>query len=215
MKAKVKGRYEAHESNASVTLSVNLGRDLVVRTTMANATLTRGPSLTGLELSLHNPNSFNLRYDVPKKDIRLQFTNKITLMDKTVRFAYNHAHRENQTSIEGSTAFDQSNRVRVYYDFGSGNLKVKYVYAYGFMGRTTVEPCYDVCKNAWGFALLKKLDGGDFVKATYNASDKDLGLEWKRKSKGNGSFKISASLNLTEQCRVPKLKAESTWNYEI
>jgi len=67
MKAKVMGKYESCKNNALATLSINVGQELVLKTTMTNATFVHGPSLTGLELALHKPNSFTLHCNIPRK----------------------------------------------------------------------------------------------------------------------------------------------------
>ncbi|XP_027356457.1 outer envelope pore protein 24, chloroplastic-like isoform X2 [Abrus precatorius] len=51
--------------------------------------------------------------------------------------------------------------------------------------------------------------------ASYQTSSKMLGLEWSRNSKLNGCFKISASLDLAEELKLPKISAETTWNFEM
>ena len=114
--------------------------------------------------------------------------NQVMVMDRMVHFTYTHAHWGHHTAMEGSVVFDPANKVRVGYDFGSGNWRVKYVYAHGL--RTVVEPRYDVSSNAWDFTVSRRLDGGDSVKARYHTVTKDLGLEWKKRSKVNGSFKV-------------------------
>ncbi|KAM2552832.1 hypothetical protein TB2_017167 [Malus domestica] len=42
-----------------------------------------------------------------------------------------------------------------------------------------------------------------------------LGLEWSRRSKINGFSQFSASVNLAEERKMPKLTAESTWDLEM
>ncbi|KAF7817567.1 outer envelope pore protein 24, chloroplastic-like [Senna tora] len=51
--------------------------------------------------------------------------------------------------------------------------------------------------------------------ASYQTSSKMLGLEWSRNSKQTGCFKIIASLNLADESKVPKVSAETTWNFEM
>jgi len=72
------------------------------------------------------------------QDIGFQFMNKVTVMDRIVNFTCTHAHWGHHTAMEGSVAFDFMNKVRIGYGFGSGNWRVKYVYAHGL--RTVVEP---------------------------------------------------------------------------
>ncbi|XP_010923452.1 outer envelope pore protein 24A, chloroplastic [Elaeis guineensis] len=214
MKATVKGRYEVDKSSVFATVAVNAG-DLKLKASMADATFVHGPSLNGLGLSVEKPGSFIIDYNVPKKDVRFQFMNSVRVFDKTVNLTYTHARADNRVGIDGSVAFDPANKVSVSYALGSGNCKVKYVYTHGVLRRTVLEPCYDVSKNSWDFAVTRKFEGGDSLRATYQMSSKNLGLEWNRESKINGSFKISTSFNLAEQKKVPKIIAESTWNYEM
>ncbi|KAJ6811934.1 outer envelope pore protein 24, chloroplastic-like [Iris pallida] len=215
MKASLKGRYESEKSSTSVaTLSVSAG-DANLKATFTDATFVKGPSFDGLSLSLDRPGAFIIDYNVAKKDFRFQFMNTVRLLDKPLNLTYIHAHGDNRTALDGSLAFDPANKVGVSYAFGSGNCKVKYVYAHGEMRRTVFEPCYDVSKNVWDFALSKKFEGGDSIKATYQASAKTLGLEWNRDSKVNGCFKISTSFNLADRDIKPKIMAESTLNYDF
>ncbi|ONK76303.1 uncharacterized protein A4U43_C03F26190 [Asparagus officinalis] len=215
MKATIKGRYEAEKSSSAVaTLAVKSG-DVNLKASMTDATFVNGPSVNGLILSLDKPGSFIIDYNVPKKDFRFQFMNTVKVLEKPVSLTYVHARGDNRTALDTSVAFDPANKVTMSYAFGSGNCKVKYVYAHGEMRRTMIEPCYDVSKNVWDFAMTRKFEGGDSVKATYQTSAKTLGLEWNRDSKVNGCFKISASFNLAEQNIKPKIMAESTLHYEF
>lgn len=90
---------------------------------------------------------------------------------------------------------------------------MKYTYVHG--GLATFEPSYDFAKNSWDFAVSRRVYGDDVFRAAYQTSSKNLGLEWSRNSKLNGSFKISASLNLADERKIPKLTAESTWDIEM
>ncbi|KAJ8514053.1 hypothetical protein OPV22_004487 [Ensete ventricosum] len=216
MKATVKGRYEVNKSATTVATLTTNGGDVRLKASMTDATFVRGPSLNGLALSLEKPGAFILDYHIPTKDVRFQFMNSVRLMEKTVNLTYTHARGDSRTALDGSVAFDPSNKVSVNYAFGTpGACKVKYVYAQGELRHTVLEPCYDVFKNTWDFALTRNFDGGDSLRATYHTTTKNLGLEWSRDSKVNGCFKISAIVNLAEQQKVPKLIAESTWNYEV
>ncbi|XP_061353376.1 outer envelope pore protein 24, chloroplastic-like isoform X2 [Gastrolobium bilobum] len=51
--------------------------------------------------------------------------------------------------------------------------------------------------------------------ASYQTSSKVLGFEWSRNSKQTGCFKVVASVNLAEEMKLPKLSAETTWNFEM
>lgn len=124
------------------------------------------------------------------QDFRFQFMNTVKVLEKPVSLTYVHAHGDNRTAMDMSVSFDPANKLTMSYAFDSGNCKVKYVYAHGEMRRTVIEPCYDVSKNVWDFALSRKFEGGDSIKATYQTSAKILGLEWNRDSKVNGCFKV-------------------------
>ncbi|XP_042409521.1 outer envelope pore protein 24, chloroplastic-like [Zingiber officinale] len=214
MKATVKGRYEVNKSAAAATLALLAG-DARLKASVTEATFANGPSLEDLVLSLEKHGAFILDYNVADKDVRFQFMNSFKAADKTVNLAYTHARAANRTVVDGSLLFDPANKVSLCYAFGSGNCKVKYWYAHGELKRTVLEPCYDVSKNAWDFALTRKFDGGDSLKAIYHTTTKNLGLEWNRDSQEKGCFKISASFNLAEKQGTPTLMVESTWNYEI
>ncbi|XP_042473984.1 outer envelope pore protein 24, chloroplastic-like isoform X1 [Zingiber officinale] len=221
MKTTVKGKYEVNNSAAAAaaatTISFHAG-DGRLKASATEATFANGSSLDGLVLSFEKPGAFILDYTVKDKDVRFQFMNSFKVVEKTVNLTYTHARAANRTTIDGSLVFDPANKVSVNYAFGSGNCKVKYWYAHGELKRTVLEPCYDVSKNAWDFAMIKKFEGGDSLKATYHTTTKNLGLEWNRDSQEKGCFKrlqILASMNLADKQMTPKLMMESTWHYEI
>nr|XP_018682838.1 PREDICTED: outer envelope pore protein 24, chloroplastic-like [Musa acuminata subsp. malaccensis] len=143
-------------------------------------------------LSLEKPGAFILDCHLPTK-----FMNSIRLMENTVNLTYTHAPRDNRAAVDDSVALDFSNKVSVSYSFG------------------TPGACKDVSKNAWDFALTRKFEGEDSLEATYHTTNKNLGIEWSKDSIVNGCFKISATVNLAELQKVPKLIAESTWNYDM
>ncbi|KAJ9166108.1 hypothetical protein P3X46_020900 [Hevea brasiliensis] len=212
MKASLKGKYETDQSSAAVTVAFNAG-DVKLRASMTDATVVNGPSLNGLVLAIEKPGFFVVDYNVPKKDFRFQFMNTVKVADKPLNLTYIHSRGDNRTILDGALVFDSANKVSANYMLGTGNCKLKYTYVQG--GATTFEPCYDLAKNSWDFAVSRKVYADDVFRATYQTSSKALGLEWSRNSKFNGNFKISASLNLGEESKVPKLSAESTWNLEI
>lgn len=124
------------------------------------------------------------------QDVRFQFMNTVSVFEKPINLTYTHARGDNLTTLDGSLVVDPANKVSVNYEFGSGNCRVKYAYAHGELRRTVFEPCYDISKNAWDFAVSNQCKGGDSIKATYHTTTKLLGLEWNRDSSINGSFKV-------------------------
>ncbi|KAL5704549.1 Outer envelope pore protein 24 [Ranunculus cassubicifolius] len=213
MKTSLKGKYESDKnSTAAATFSINAG-DVKLKASMSDATFVNGPSLNGLALSLEKPGSFIVDYNVPKQNFRFQFMNTVKIAEKPLRLNYIHFQGENRTSVDGTLVFDADNKVSANYMFGTGNCKLKYTYVHG--GVMTFEPSYDVSKNTWDFALSQRVFGDDVFKAHYQTSSKVLGLDWSRNSKINGTFKISASVNLAEEVKKPKLTAESTWDFEM
>ncbi|KAJ7958048.1 Outer envelope pore protein like [Quillaja saponaria] len=213
MKADLKGRYDIDKNGgAAANVAFNAG-DVKIRASITDATIVNGPSLTGLVLAVEKPGFFIVDYNVPKKDYRFQFMNTVRVGDKPLNLTYIHSRGDNRTILDGTLVFDSANKVSANYMFGSGNGKLKYTYVH--KGVTTFEPCYDLAKNSWDFAVSRKVYGDDVLKGTYQTSSKLLGLEWSRNSKMNGCFKISASLNLAEELKAPKLSAETTWNIEM
>ncbi|PIA52574.1 hypothetical protein AQUCO_01000448v1 [Aquilegia coerulea] len=207
MKATLKGKYETDKVGTGVaTFAINAG-DVKLKASMTDATFVNGPSLNGLTLSVDKPGSFIVDYNVPKKDFRFQFMNTVKVADKPLRLTYIHGEGDNRTILDGALVFDSANKVSANYMFGSGNCKLKYTYLHG--GVRTFEPSYDVSKNAWDFAVSQKVYGDDLFRASYQTSSKILGLDWSRDSKVNGAFKISATLNLADEVKRPKLIAES------
>lgn len=116
--------------------------------------------------------------------------NMALVMNKPMNIMYMHSWGDNRTTIDCTTVFDPANKVSVSHSVGSRACRIKYAYAHGELRNTVFEPCYDTGKNAWDFALTRKLEGGNAVKGTYNCSSKLLGLEWSRDSKTDGTFKV-------------------------
>ncbi|XP_050233337.1 outer envelope pore protein 24B, chloroplastic-like [Mercurialis annua] len=212
MKASLKGRYETDKSSAAATVAFNAG-DVKFRASMTDATVVKGPSINGLVLAVEKPGFFMVDYNVPKKDFRFQFMSTVKVADKPLKLTYIHSRGDNRTLLDGALVIDSANKVSANHVLGSGNCKLKYTYVHG--GLTTFEPSYDLAKNSWDFAVSQKVYADDVLKATYQTSSKALVMEWSRNSKFNGNFKISASVNMAEESKVPKLSAESTWNFEM
>ncbi|KAK6792888.1 hypothetical protein RDI58_011969 [Solanum bulbocastanum] len=212
MKASFKARYEPDKAAAAATVAFKAG-DLRLRASMTDATVVKGPSLNGLALAVEKPGLFIVDYNVPKKDIRFQFMNSIKVLEKPLNLNYIHFHGDKRTILDGTLVVDSANKVSANHVMGSGSCKLKYTYVHG--GITTFEPIYDTAKNAWDFMVSRKLYGDDVFKATYQTTSRNLGIEWSRNSKLNGSFKICASLCLLEERKIPKLSAETSWDFEM
>jgi hypothetical protein len=171
------------------------------------------------------------------QDVRFQFMNSAVVLDKKVSLTYTHstslapitpkpapatspsaapapppkaAAPPNRTALDLSIAFDPANKVSVSHALGSGGCRVKYSYAHGAGRLTTLEPTFDTAKNAWEFAVARRFDGGDAVRGTYQASTKQLGLEWTRTSSIGGSFKVTiiGSVHLSYCLSVPSLSPQ-------
>ncbi|KAL8523765.1 hypothetical protein ACS0TY_013654 [Phlomoides rotata] len=189
MKASFKARYEPDKAAAAAsTVSFNAG-DFKLRASITDATVVHGPSLNGLALAVEKPGFFIFDYNVPKKDFRFQFMNTVRVAEKPLNLTYIHSKGDERTILDGALVIDSSNKVSVNHVLGTGNTKFKYNYVHG--GLTTFEPSYDLGKNAWDFSVSRRVYGDDLFKATYQTSSKNLGLEWTRSSKMNGSFKLS------------------------
>ncbi|KAK4599718.1 hypothetical protein RGQ29_009665 [Quercus rubra] len=215
MKASLKGRYELEKSNspaAAATVAFNAG-DVKLRASLTDATVVNGPSLNGLALAVEKPGFFILDYNVPKKDFRFQFMNSVRVLEKPFNLTYIHSRGDNRTILDGTLVLDSANKLSANHTLGTRNCKLKYTYVHG--GVNTFEPSYDLAKNSWDFAVSRRVYDDDVLRASYQTSSNVLGLEWVRNSKHQGAFKISASVNLAEENKVPKLIAESTWNLEI
>lgn len=212
LNASVRGNYAGDTNGAAGTFTVNAG-DVKLRAAVTEATFAAGPKFSGLCLSLEKPGSFIIDYDVPRKDVRFQFMNSVRVLDRDLRLTYSHAKGDNRVALDGMLVIDPANKVSANYAFDSGNCKLKYSYTH--KGVRTFEPCYDVKKNSWDFAVSQRIYGDDVVRASYQTSSRVLALEWTRASPFNGQFKVAASLNLAEETKIPKLSAESTWNFDM
>ncbi|KAF5817917.1 putative outer envelope pore protein [Helianthus annuus] len=214
MKASLKAKYDADKATAAsaVTLAFNAG-DVKLRASMTDATVVNGPSLNGLALAVDKPGSFSIDYNVPKKDFRFMFMNTIKVSDKPLNLAYSHSLGDQKTVLDGTLVIDSDNKVSVNHVLGSGNCKFKYTYVHG--GITTFEPSYDLAKDSWDFAVSRKVYADHVLRAAYQTSSQNLTVDWATKSKLIGSYKVSANFNLDGGVKVPKVTAESTWDFEM
>lgn len=114
--------------------------------------------------------------------------NTVRVAEKPLNLTYIHSKGEGRTILDGALVIDSANKVSANHVLGTGNTKLKYTYVHG--GVSTFEPSYDLGKNAWDFAVSRRVYDDDLFRATYQASAKNLGLEWTRTSKQNGSFKV-------------------------
>lgn len=206
------GRHNKDVTDAVGTITVD-GGDVKLKASISDASFVRGPPLNGLTLSLEKPSAFSINYDFPTRDMRFQFLNTVRVMERTLRMMYTHCKGKNQTALDGMLEIDSSNKLCANYGFESRNCKLKYSYTH--KGLTTIEPTYDFSTNSWDFALSQKVYANDVVRASYNSSSKILGLDWMRNSDLNGAFKISASVNLAEESRIPTISAESILNFNV
>lgn len=114
--------------------------------------------------------------------------NTVRVLESPLHLTYTHWKEENLTALDGTLEIDPANKVSAAYGLDSGNFKLKYSFTHG--GLTTVEPSYDFGKNAWDFAVSRKIAGNDVVSARYQSYRKVLGLDWKRNTSSSGSFKV-------------------------
>ncbi|XP_076897813.1 outer envelope pore protein 24B, chloroplastic-like [Bidens hawaiensis] len=215
MKASFRGSYDADNSDATGSVVVNAG-GINLRASITGDSLINGPSslnLNGLTLSVENPGSFTVDYNVPKKDVRFQFMNNMMINRKPLNFTYTHSVAENKTLLDGTLLLDSNNKVSASYGFKPRDCKVKYSYVYGCS--TTVEPRYDFADNSWDLVVSRRLPDDSVVRGSYKSSTKDLGVDYRTKSFANGSFKVSPSVNLADEKKIPKLTAESIWDFEM
>ncbi|CAA0831565.1 Outer envelope pore protein 24B- chloroplastic [Striga hermonthica] len=215
MKASFKTRYDLDKPTAAATVAVNAG-DFKLRASMTDATVASGPSLNGLALGIEKPGFFMVDYNVPKKDFRFQFMNTVKVAEKPLKLTYIHSKGDERTILDGTLVIDSANKVSANHVLGTGNTKLKYSYSHG--GLTTFEPSYDLGKNTWDFAVSHKVnmfETNNMLRATYQTSSKNLGLEWFQNLKDNGTFKVTTSVNLADERKIPKLCAESTWEFEM
>ncbi|XP_010905067.1 outer envelope pore protein 24, chloroplastic [Elaeis guineensis] len=216
MKTTLKGKYESIKNSvtASLTVDTNLG-DLKLKTSVADVAAAYASLPSSLSFTLEKPRSFSIDYTPEKDDVKFKFMNSVKVMEKAVDLTYTHTRGENRTEVEGAVALDAGNKIAVSNVLGTEEWKVRYTYAHGALRRTVIEPSYDVKANAWDFAVTRKFEHGQAVKATFRSSSKAFDLEWTGDIPYNTTIKISGSINMTEKIAAPKLTAESTWIYEI
>ncbi|GAU15319.1 hypothetical protein TSUD_03880 [Trifolium subterraneum] len=214
MKGALKSKYDVDKNTAAFPASVafNAG-DLKLRASATDFAFINGLALSGLSLAVEKPGSFSIDYNVDKKDFRFMYMNTVRVAEKPLNLAYTHSKGDNRTILDGTLVWDPSNKVSANHVVGSGNCKLKYSYVH--KGLTTIEPSYDVVKNSWDFAVSRRVNDDNSLKATYQTSSNLLGFEWLRNSKTHGCFKVVASVNLAEERKIPKIIAETTLNFEI
>ncbi|WCJ21784.1 Outer envelope pore protein 24 chloroplastic [Euphorbia peplus] len=203
--------------NKGVTANITADAgDVKLRAVIGNAVFGNGSPIDvdSFSLSLDKPGSFIVDYDVPNQDVRFQFMNKVNVMEKQFNWTYSHSRKDNRTVLDGTLVLDHANRVSATYKLGSRNCKLKYSYLH--RGITAVEPGYDFERNSWDLGVSHRFNG-DVIRVSYENLSKNLGVEWSCKSLLNqdGGIKILASLNLAEGLCMPKLTAESSWNFEM
>lgn len=113
--------------------------------------------------------------------------NTVKIAEKSLNLTYIHSRGDNRTIVDGSLLIDSANKLSANYMVGTNNCKLKYTFAH--QGVATFEPCYDLAKNTWDFAVSRRFYSDDIVKATYQTSSKLLGMEWSKNSKSSG-FKV-------------------------
>lgn len=120
--------------------------------------------------------------------------NSIRVLEKPLNLNYIHFRGDNRTILDGTLVFDSANKVSANHVLGSRGCKLKYSYVHG--GLTTFEPSYDTTKNSWDFTVSRKVYGDNVCRATYQTTSKNLGFEWSRSSKLNGSLKVQLGLSV-------------------
>ncbi|GAA0162185.1 hypothetical protein LIER_18332 [Lithospermum erythrorhizon] len=210
--ASLAGRVDGDVTGLAGTVTVN-GGDMKLRATVSDTSIQYGPSLSFSSISLEKPGSFIVDFIPQDKDVRFQFMNTARVMDKPLNLTYTHSRGANKTVLDGSLVIDPANKVSLNHAVGSNNFRLKYNYLH--KGNTTFEPTYDFSKNAWDLAVSQRVFGDDVVRASYQSSSKILGLEYRKMRSVNGSFKVSASVNLSEPSKFPKLSGESTLSFEM
>ena len=71
----MKGKYDADKNAGSALASVALfAGDVKLKASITDATVSKGPSINGLLLSVEKPGTFMLDYDVPRKVYRWNIT---------------------------------------------------------------------------------------------------------------------------------------------
>ncbi|TYH72836.1 hypothetical protein ES332_D05G283600v1 [Gossypium tomentosum] len=203
MNASLRGRHSNCKSTAADYAAVNAG-DVKLLASMTDARIVNGPSLNGLTFAIKKPGFY--RY-IPQK-----LMNTFRFAKNPLKLSYGRKRGDKRTVVDGTLVFDSGSQVSASYMVGTRNCKLKYSYLHG--GVTTLEPCYDLGKNVWDFAISRRLYDNVF-KATYQTWSKNLALGWLRNHVFNGTFKMSASVNLAEESKDPKFIAETTWELEM
>ncbi|TKY75142.1 Outer envelope pore protein 24B [Spatholobus suberectus] len=161
MKGALGARYDSDNTAATVTVNAS---EVNIHASITRATFTDGPSLIRLGLTLDKPGALKVDYNF-MKTVRL----RVAEMPLNLTFKHNRAYECNylthllrtKTILNGTLVLDSANEVSANYVLGTSNCKLKYVYVHEGDRGITFEPCYDVAKNSWDFAILKRFNGDD------------------------------------------------------
>eukprot|EP00245_Coleochaete_scutata_P010844 TRINITY_DN3916_c0_g3_i1.p1 TRINITY_DN3916_c0_g3~~TRINITY_DN3916_c0_g3_i1.p1 ORF type:complete len:214 (+),score=45.26 TRINITY_DN3916_c0_g3_i1:101-742(+) len=209
-KTSLKAKYDSGSNSASSTIHVSVD-DIRIKATCSDSSLKSGGKLTGVGIGIDKPGAFSLDYELADKAAKFQFSSSATIAAKPVKLTYNHQHKKNLTTLEGTLILDAKNKVTGKYNLKTEKPHLKYSYIHG--GNTILEPAYDFEKDSWAFNITHKASSRDTYKASYNSFSKKVGLEWARSPVDTGAFRIEAVLPVDGTGKKPSLILEKTWTF--
>ncbi|KAL0360695.1 UNVERIFIED_CONTAM: Outer envelope pore protein 24, chloroplastic [Sesamum radiatum] len=218
MEASIIAKYQPEKAAAGATVAFKF-RDLRLRTSISDTVFVDGTSLNDFSVALEKPGFFSVDFNIPKKDYEFKFSHDLKLGGKPLNLSYTRTKSDviqgdARTILEGILLMDSANKVSVNHVPEAGIMKLGYTYEH--RGLTTFEPSYDVLKNSFELAVSHRVHGDNVLRAMLDTSSKTLGVELSQSSKLNGpAFKILASFNLADEQKMPKLYAETTWDFEM
>ncbi|XWS68877.1 hypothetical protein CRYUN_Cryun04dG0131600 [Craigia yunnanensis] len=163
------GGTNGNKKGLAATVATNPG-ELKLRASLSDTTSQMGANF--LSVSSRNIAIFLS----VENDVQFLFLNTFKVENKQVNWTYTHVRNENRTVPDGTLLLDTANKLSASHELGSVNCKLKYSYVH--RGLKTFELCYDLAKKSWDLAVSRRVLGGDLIKATYEASNRVLGVEW-------------------------------------
>lgn len=167
-----------------------------------------------LEIGIEKPGHFALEHHLHKKHTRFQFHSHADVFSKHVRMTFvHHIMAFPVTTIEASTSLDKHNKVIVKHNLAKKLPLVKYEY---ITKEYLIEPQFDFGagrKDAWGLAVKLGHGRKNFAKVSYSNHKKEAELELHKKIDDGGPLKISATIDLDNVKKTPRLVIEKEWKF--
>jgi len=179
-----------------------------------------GVSTNGLAVTIEKSGAFVLDYDVATHSPTFTLHSGVKFAGKDVGVKYKHALKKNAASLENTFKVDDKHSGTVRWNltnfdkpnYKNATLKWKYQHDDKWMA----EPEYDFGSDAFRMALTHNMDKDNKLKAHFDASSFDGGLEWNQKQ-SDGNMKMNVKANMRGKSLMSSLvvTAEKSINFDV